>query len=106
MLEPYHFDRPYLVAIDVAKAEAAGAVFWQTKAMAVLTDQKIPPECVMAVVDRKSNQVVYGSLQPEERAPEPQPIKESPVTKVTKERLQKRLLETSFHQESKRRRVV
>jgi len=105
VLEPYHFDKPYLVAIDVAKAEEAGAEFWQTRAMAVITDHKVPPECVMAVIDRKSNQVIYGSLQPGEQPKEPLPLKESPVEKCTKEKLQKRLLETSFHHESKRRRL-
>ena len=70
-------------------------------------EQKVPPEYISAIVDACTNQYIFGSIKYDDKTSQTQQLLESRVAKVTTERLLKRLRETTFHQDSvKRRRLL
>ena len=65
VLEPYAFDKPCQIVVDVEKAERCNVKFTQTPAFAILSNRDVPPECINRVID--SNGIVmfqaYYSIQ-------------------------------------------
>ena len=89
-----------LDSVQRGDSKVCGVQFWQTKSAAILTEQKIPPECISAVIDRKTNQYIFGCKHDDDRTTQPPDLIESKVEKINAERLRKRLLKTDFHQNS------
>ena len=49
------------LCIDTKKAEACGIVFWQTAALAIVTNKPIPPTCFIHVEDLRTGAIIFAS---------------------------------------------
>ena len=49
------------LCIDTKKAEECGIVFWQTAALAIVTNKPIPPTCFIHVEDLRTGAIIFTS---------------------------------------------
>ena len=49
------------LCIDTKKAEECGIEFWQTAALAIVTNKPIPPTCFIHVEDLKTGAIIFAS---------------------------------------------
>ena len=62
VLEGYPFNKgDSTLCIDTKKAEACGIEFWQTAALAIVTNKSIPPTCFIHVEDLKTGEIIFAS---------------------------------------------
>jgi RNA:NAD 2'-phosphotransferase (TPT1/KptA family) len=61
---PYKFQSEALVAVNVKKARAAGCIFSQSKGIAVLTSNDIPPSALMYAVNYRTKANIWSNYVP------------------------------------------
>ena len=105
---PYHGDGrqkiSHVVVISMTKAEATGAKFNQMRAISVQSRDKEPPECIKCVINLPTGQTTFGSLKKDDTTSLTERMDPSQISKESGEKLHARLMASSVHAETKRKR--